>query len=265
MYKFGFIGSGNMGSALAKAVCSSAGSENVIVCDADSGRAEKLASALGCACGDIHRVADESKYIFIAVKPQALESMFSEITGMLSARDDRFILVSMAAGTKIEKIERLSGVRCPVIRIMPNVAASVGAAMTLCAANKLVSNAEYDYFIDVMGASGRLDRVEEEKIDAYSLVTGCGPAWVYLMIEALADGQVDIGVPRDKAYLYTAQMVAGAAELMLKSGKIPAELKDSVCSPGGTTIEGVRALENKSFRAALIEAVRASYDKTVNM
>ncbi len=265
MYKFGFIGACNMGSALAKAICSKVGADEVVICDADASKAKALAEALGCTCGDIHKVADESKYIFIAVKPQTLPDMFAEIRDMLGARDDRFILVTMAAGTKIEKIESLAGVKCPVIRIMPNVAASVGAAMTLCARNKLTNDAEYDYFIEAMSASGKLDKVEEEKIDAYSLVTGCGPAWVYLMIEALADGQVDIGVPRDKAYLYTAQMVEGAAKLMLESGKIPAALKDSVCSPGGTTIEGVRALENGNFRSALIDAVRASYKKTLNM
>ena len=223
MYKFGFIGAGNMGSALAKAICSKVGADEVVICDADASKAKALAESLGCTCGDIHKVADESKYIFIAVKPQTLPDMFAEISDMLGARDDRFILVTMAAGTKIEKIESLAGIKCPVIRIMPNVAASVGAAMTLCARNKLTNDAEYDYFIEAMSASGKLDKVEEKKIDAYSLVTGCGPAWVYMMIEALADGQVDIGVPRDKAYLYTAQMVEGAAKLISWCGEKPLE------------------------------------------
>lgn len=265
MYKFGFIGSGNMGSALAKAISSSKDGKNMIVCDSSTSRASGLAEALGCKSGCIESVAGESEYIFIAVKPQSLPDMFGEISEILKAREDRFILVTMAAGTSIEKITALAGVECPVIRIMPNVACSVGAGMTLAAKNDKVTDEEYKYFIEAMKASGKIDKVSEEAIDSFSIVTGCGPAWAYMMIEALADGQVNIGVPRDKAYLYAAKTLEGAAKLMLDSGRTPADLKDSVCSPGGTTIEGVKALEKNNFRYGVIEAVNASYSKTKKM
>lgn len=265
MYKFGFIGSGNMGSALAYAVSKCADGKNMIISDRSSSKANTVAEKCGCKSCCIERVAGESEYIFIAVKPQSLPEMFGEISNILKAREDRFILVTMAAGTSIEKITALAEVDCPVIRIMPNVACSVGAGITLVARNDKVTDEEYKYFIESMSASGKLDKVSEEAIDSYSIVTGCGPAWAFMMIEALADGQVDIGVPRDKAYLYAAKTLEGAAKLMLETGKIPAALKDSVCSPGGTTIEGVRALENKGFRPALIEAVNASYNKTKKM
>ncbi len=137
--------------------------------------------------------------------------------------------------------------------------------MTLAAKNDKVTDDEYKYFIEAMKASGKIDKVNEEAIDSFSIVTGCGPAWAYMMIEALADGQVNIGVPRDKAYLYAAKTLEGAAKLMLDSGRTPADLKDSVCSPGGTTIEGVKALEKNNFRYGVIEAVNASYSKTKKM
>jgi pyrroline-5-carboxylate reductase len=265
MFKFGFIGTGNMGSALAKAICAKAGEKELAVCDRLASKADALAELLGCKSVCIEELAAQSKYIFIAVKPQALAEMTGSIKDILKARDDRYIIVSMAAGTPIERIESLIGFSCPVIRIMPNVAASVGAGMTLCARNSGVTDEEYNEFIDAMEFSGKLDKVDEEKIDSYSIVTGCGPAWVYMFAEALADGQVDIGVPRDKAYLYAAKTMEGAAKLMLESGKIPAELKDSVCSPGGTTIEGVRALEAGAVRSSVIEAVIAAYKKTLKM
>ena len=260
MFDFGFIGAGNMGSALAKAVCKK--SSSVIVCDKNEEKAQSLAKDINCQYGTILDVATQCKYIFIAVKPQMLKEMFAEISSILKTRKDRFILVTMAAGTAIEKIVSFAEVDAPVIRIMPNVACSVGAGMTLVARNEKVTDEEYNFFIDAMSESGKLDKIEESQIDNYSIVTGCGPAYTYLMIEALADGQVAIGVPRNKAYLYAAQMVEGAAKLMIESGKIPAELKDSVCSPAGTTIEGVKALENGAFRADLINAVEASYNRT---
>ena len=260
MYDFGFIGAGNMGSALAKAVC--AKTKSVLICDADENKAASLARELGCESGKIEDVAEKCSYIFIAVKPQVLAEMFAGISGILKARRDRFILVSMAAGTAISKIVALAGTDAPVIRIMPNVACAAGEGMILSARNESVTDDEYDRFIEAMSESGKIDKISEEKIDSYSIVSGCGPAYVYLMLEALADAQVAIGVPREKAYLYSAQTLKGAAELMLSTGRIPAELKDSVCSPGGTTIEGVKALEQGSFRADVINAVSASYKRT---
>ncbi|MCQ2480648.1 MAG: pyrroline-5-carboxylate reductase [Clostridia bacterium] len=263
MYKFGFIGAGNMGGALARAVAKK--SDSVIVCDRSADKAAALANEIGAKAGNIKEVATQSEYIFLAVKPQMLADMFAEIKDDLKARGDRFIFVSMCAGTSIAKITELAEIEAPVIRIMPNVACAVGAGMTLCARNSKVTDDEYNVFASAMSESGKLDMIEEEKIDNYSIVTGCGPAYTYVMIEALADGQVAIGVPRDKAYLYAAQMVEGAAKLMLESGRIPADLKDSVCSPGGTTIEGVKALEKGSVRADIIDAVNASYKRTLEL
>lgn len=261
-YDFGFIGAGNMGSALAKAICYSSRPDRVAVSDADPKKADALSLELICDKADTQKVCAQSRFIFIAVKPQNLKELFDEIRPVLVKRTDRFTLISMAAGQSITAIEKMLGIDCPIIRIMPNVACSVGAGMTLCASNSMVTRDELGFFKDAMKDSGQVDIIPEKLIDAASAVSGCGPAYVFMMIEALADGAVACGVPRANAYLYAAKTLEGSAKLMLETEKNPAELKDSVCSPGGTTIAGVRALENGGFRSSVIEAVIAAYQKT---
>ena len=128
-----------------------------------------------------------------------------------------------------------------------------------------VSEEQIEVFQNALSAAGILDRIPEDKIDAASALSGCGPAFVYLFAEALADGAVECGLPRDKAMLYAAQTLSGASKLLLTSGKHPGALKDAVCSPGGTTIAGVHALENSAFRAAAMSAVTAAYEKTLKL
>ena len=159
----------------------------------------------------------------------------------------------------------MAGGNYPVIRIMPNTPASIGKGMILYAQNNNVTKEETDIFVNDMSGAGVLDSIDEKLIDAASAVSGCGPAFVYMFIEALADGAVECGLPRQKAMLYAAQTVLGSAELVLKSGKHPGELKDAVCSPGGTTIAGVHALENGAFRANAINAVSDAYKKTLEL
>ena len=264
MKKYGFIGTGNMGSALAEAIVKKVGPENVMLNDYDMSKAEKLAGKLSASTGTKEELAAFADSIFIGVKPQALESMFSEFRKILSDSGRKVTLISMAAGTSIEKITKLAG-DYPVIRIMPNVACSIGEGMTLCCSNDLVSEEEMAGFISDMSLSGRCETIPEKLIDAASAVTGCGPAYVFMMAEAMADGAVACGIPRDKAYTFAAQTLLGGGKLILESGKTPAELKDSVCSPGGTTIEGVAKLEEGGLRAAVISAVRAAYEKNFKL
>ena len=264
MYKFGFIGTGNMASALARAIVKTTDAKNVILSNRTPNKADALAKELSADFGDNKTVAEKSEYIFIGVKPQMLNALSEEIKPYLEKRTDRFIIVSMLAGKSTEDIEAVLGTY-PVIRIMPNVASAVGEGMTLACKNSLVTDSEYNEFFEAMSKSGKIDDIPEKLIDAGMAVSGCGPAFVYEVIEALADGAVSIGVPRDKAYLYAAQTLLGSAKLMLQTGKSPASLKDSVCSPGGTTIQGVRKLEEGGLRSALMEAVIASYEKAKNM
>lgn len=264
MFEFGFIGTGNMAAAICEALVKSVSPKNVLLSNRTAEKAENLAKKLGCEFGDNKSVALECKYIFLGVKPQMLGTLADEIKPYLESRQDKFILVSMAAGRSTENITELFG-SYPVIRIMPNVACAVGEGVTLCAKNTLVTEVEYSEFLGAMKESGKTDDIPENLIDAASAVSGCGPAFVYEIIESLADGAVACGVPRDKAYLYAAQTLLGSAKLMLETKKSPATLKDSVCSPGGTTIQGLRKLEEGGLRSSLIEAVIASYEKALNI
>ena len=262
MFDFGFIGAGNMGSALCGGVCRKIDPKKVAVSDINRDKSEAIAEKCGCNAVSVEETVKNSRYIFLAVKPQMLSTAAEEISPILKRRNDRYVIVSMLAGTEIEKVERTLGVDCPIIRIMPNVACLIGEGMTLCARNKEVTREEYNEFFSAMEMTGKLDDIPEGLIDAASAVSGCGPAYAFMMIEALADGAVDCGVPRDKAYLYAAQMLSGSAQLLLETKSSPSALKDSVCSPAGTTIEGVRALEKGGFRSSVFEAVRAAYDRT---
>ena len=167
----------------------------------------------------------------------------------------------MAAGLSIEQIRAMAGGRYPVIRMMPNTPVAVGAGMIqYCHAG--VAPQALEAWRAAMAPAGRLDEVAESLIDAASSVSGCGPAWAYQFIEALADGGVAAGLPRAKAQEYAAQMLLGSARMVLESGAHPGALKDAVCSPGGSTIQGVRVLEERAFRGAVTDAVLAAFDKT---
>lgn len=265
MAKFGFIGTGNMGGALARAVCRKVHPEDVILNDYNAAKAEALAGELGCGYGTAEDVVAFSDYIFIGVKPQMLSSLFANFSTLLGNAGHRTVLVSMAAGTSIEKIQTYSGGDYPIIRIMPNVACSVGQGMTLIASNDRVTAEEISAFKDAMSESGLCEEIPEKLIDAGSAISGCGPAYVFMMAEAMADGAVACGVPRDKAYRFAVQTLLGSAELMKNSELSPGQLKDSVCSPGGTTIEGVAALENGKFRGTVMNAVKAAYEKNFKL
>ena len=260
--QFGFIGTGNMGSALASAVCKSVNSSNLIFSDKSSAKAQVLAKNLGANFGDNFAVASSAKFIFLGVKPQMMKETLESIGEVLRNRNDRFVLVTMAAGLKISAIESMLGASYPIIRIMPNTPVSVEKGVILYTANENVFMDEISEFCDALKFAGKIDRIEETLIDAASAVSGCGPAFVYLFAEALADGAVECGIPRNKAIEYAAQTLSGAAEMILKSGKHPAQLKDEVCSPAGSTIVGVHALEDSAFRSAVMDAVVSAFNRT---
>ena len=262
MSNFGFIGTGNMGSALARAVAQAVGGNNLMLADSSAVKAQLLSKELGAVCSDTKSVAAKAKYIFLGVKPQVMEKVLSSISDVLRARKDRFILVTMAAGVSLGSIREMLKFDCPIIRIMPNTPVSKGKGMILYCLNENVFMDEIGEFCDALRLAGRIDRLEEKLIDAGSAVSGCGPAFVYLFAEAMADAGVECGLPRDKVLEYAAQTLSGAAELLLTSGKHPAVLKDEVCSPGGTTIAGVHALESGGFRGTVMNAVKSAYEKT---
>lgn len=261
-YTYGFIGAGNMGGALAQAVVRAVGGSKVTVSCLEAKEAELKAKALGCAAADNIRIAEYCDYIFLGVKPQMMADMLAGIAPHLAARQKPFVLVTMAAGLSCERISALAGGSYPVIRIMPNTPVAIGEGMILATRNPLVSNDAFNRFKSALSAAGAIDELDESLIDAGSALSGCGPAFVYLFIESLADGGVACGLPRAKALEYAAKTVSGSAQMLLSSGAHPGQLKDAVCSPAGSTIEGVRALEEHSFRAAAMNAVISAYEKT---
>ena len=260
----GFIGTGSMGAALARAVCKSRGGEEILLANRTPAKAQALAEELGCAVGSNAQVAGECRLIFLGVKPQMMAGLLEELAPILKERTDPFILVTMAAGLSCGSIQAMAGGEYPVIRIMPNTPAAIGRGVVqVCALG--VGREELADFVDLMAPAGLIDQVPESLIDAASALSGCGPAFAYLFLEALADGAVACGLPRDKALAYAAQTLAGSAQMVLESGKHPGALKDAVCSPGGTTIQGVRALEEGGLRAAAMNAVIAAYEKTLSL
>lgn len=263
-YKFGFIGAGNMGGALLTAAAKNNPDIKISVFDVFQDKARDFATKYdNVSAADLQTVVKESEYVFIGVKPQMAKGLFDEIAPLFSECSP--VLVSMLAGTSIEKLEALSGKKMPVIRIMPNTPASIGEGVILYCHNENVSENQVEFFTNAMSGAGLLDKIDENKIDAASAVSGCGPAFAYMFIEALADGAVECGIPRDKAMMYAAKMLSGSADMVLQTGNHPGALKDAVCSPGGTTIAGVHALENGAFRSAVMNAVTSAYKRTLEL
>ncbi len=254
----GFIGTGNMGGALASAAVKAVAPDRVFLYDRFTEKADALAEKLHCQSVSMDAVS-RCNYIFLGVKPQMMEEMLQELTPMLASRTDDFVLVSMAAGVTMQRIRDLIGKSYPVIRIMPNMPVSVGAGMIQYDATENVTREQLQVFLDCMANAGALDRLPEDLIDAGTSVASCGPAFAFLFIEALTEGGVSCGLPREKAMLYAKQMLLGSAQLALESPLEPSALRQAVCSPGGSTIEGIYALQNGKFPETVKQAVEASF------
>ena len=258
----GFLGTGNMGGALATAAAAAQGGDSLLLCDVNTEKAEALACELGGTAVTLSQLLERSDYIFLGVKPQVLEAALQPLRDALRPEQ---VLISMAAGVPVARVKEYTGGVCPVIRIMPNTPVAVGQGMVLYTPDEGVTAAQEEDFCRILTAAGRLCKIPEALIDAGSAVSGCGPAFAYLFIEALADGGVECGLPRQQALTLAAQTVLGAEQMVLETARHPGELKDAVCSPGGTTIAGVHALENGGFRSLAMDAVTAAYDRTLEL
>lgn len=267
-----FIGTGNMGGAIIKAACRALNPSQVSITDYSLEKARLLAEEVGCKIVDSNREAVLSgDYIFLCVKPQVMGSVLQEISVTLNEclSDGRSkVLVSIAAGITIQAIrDKLDGACCqvPIIRIMPNTPVAIGKGMLALAAHEDVAAEMIEDIKAVLQCAGRLEQLPESLIDQFTAIGGCAPAFVYLFIEALADGGVMTGLSRSQALNFAAQTVLGSAAMVLETQSHPGVLKDNVCSPGGSTIAGVAALEAHGFRSAAIEAVLAAYKKNQDL
>ena len=250
--KYGFIGCGNMGGAIAKAISSTC--SDLAVTDR-SGKAKTL----GLPYTSAAEIAANADRIFLAVKPQMMAGVLENLKPIL--QEKKPLLITMAAGLTMEKIEAMAGGGFPVIRIMPNTPTAIGMGVIQYCANELVAQEVLEDWLSDMQKCGLLDPLDEKLIDAASALSGSGPAYMYVFLEALADGAVACGIPRAKAYEYAAMTMAGSAQMYLQTKQHPGALKDAVCSPGGSTIAGVKGLEAGAFRAAGMTCVAATCNR----
>jgi pyrroline-5-carboxylate reductase len=265
-----------MGQALMRGAARALDGKNIGFCDSDKGKARVAAKALGGVFYATNTEAvQKSDFVFLAVKPAVLPSVLAEIAPVLRerlAQGKPAVLVSMAAGWTIGRIlaivggsktdvpiERAPVASVPVARIMPNTPALVSQGVIALASSPNFPPQKIIELEKILGAAGLVDRIDEQYMDAVTGLSGSGPAFVYLFIEALADGGVMAGLPREKALRYAAQTVIGAAAMVKETGRHPGELKDMVTSPGGTTIAGVSALEAGAFRGTVMKAVEAAF------
>lgn len=263
--KIGFIGLGNMATAmiggiLKKGICRP---EEVIGSDLSMQGRQKAADTFGIRVTEHNKeAAKEADIVVLSVKPQFYAPVIEEIRTEVT---DTKIIISIAPGKRIEWMTELFGRNIKLVRCMPNTPALVGEGCTGVCCNAAVTEAEKDTVMELLRGFGKADWVAEGLMDAVVGVSGSSPAYVFMLIEAMGDAAVAAGMARKQAYEFAAQAVLGSAKMVLDTGKHPGELKDMVCSPGGTTIDAVCTLEKKGFRTAIMEAMKDCIEKSKNM
>lgn len=263
--KIGFIGTGNMGNAIIKGIIASKFNEskNINIFDLDKNKENNLVEEYGVTVqNDEIEITKNSDIIIIAVKPNIYPIVLEKIKNSVT---NKKIILTIGAGISIKFVENIIGSDKKVVRTMPNTPAQVLQGMTAVSFNENILENEKNNIFMLLNSFGKSVEIEEKLMHVYTGISGSLPAYVYMFIEALADGGVLEGMPRDKAYEIISQTILGSAKMVLDTKKHPAQLKDEVTSPGGTTIEAVKVLENGNFRGTVIEAVRACTKKSKKM
>ncbi len=265
MKRIGFIGCGNMAQAMIGGIVKAGRypGSSITASDLDEKNLAAAMERYGIEAAKSNiQCAEEADILILAVKPNLYERVISEIGE--GVKDD-VIVVTIAAGRSMDSTEGAFGRRVKVVRAMPNTPSLVGEGMSSLCRNDLVSEGELQEIVEIFESFGRTEVVEEKLMDVVTSVSGSAPAYIYMFIEAMADGAVLDGMPREKAYKMAAQTVLGAAKMVVETGKHPGQLKDEVCSPGGTTIEAVATFEEKGLRHAVITAMRRCTEKSREM
>lgn len=261
--ELGIIGVGNMGSALLKAISLIIEKEKIVINDVNDNLLNTRAQEFGVSIAKSNsELVQTAKYVIIAVKPQVIDIVLKEISSSIT---EQKTIISIAAGVTIDHIKKFINKPVGIIRVMPNTPALVGAGASAMACNENVQKADLQYVKNILNSIGVVVELDEKHIDAVTGLSGSGPAYGFIMIEALSDGGVKMGLPRNIALKLAAQTLLGAAKMVLDTGKHPGELKDMVTSPGGTTITAVHELEKGGLRATLIKAVEAATLKAKSM
>lgn len=259
--KIGFIGMGNMGYAMLKGILQVFPKNDIIFTDVNKERCMTVSEETSIEYVESNaECANKAKYVILAVKPQYYNQVLKNIENVI--RPDH-VVISIAPGITIDTLKNALGFDKRIVRAMPNTPALLGNGMTgICYDDRLFDFNERDVIGKLFSSFGRYIKVEERQMSAVVCVSGSSPAYVYMFIEALADGAVKYGLPRDVAYEMAAQAVMGSAKMVLETKEHPGKLKDQVCSPGGTTIAGVSALEEYGFRNSIIKATDECYKKS---
>ena len=255
--KIGFIGCTNITKGMMKGMVNHGGkeAEKIIVFDTDNYEMHKLKESLGVITTNSRKeLAKESDVIILAEKAELYSEIAEEIKDLIT--EDK-VLVSIAPNMPISGVAERFGENVKIIRAKPNTPAIVCESMTGICCNKLVTLEEFNHVSNLMRSFGVVETVPEELMDVVIAVSSSSPAYVFMFIEAMADAASADGMPRAQAYEFAAQAVLGSAKMILETGKHPGELKDMVCSPGGTTLEAVRVLEDHGLRSSVFEAVKA--------
>ncbi|SEI49184.1 pyrroline-5-carboxylate reductase [Lachnospiraceae bacterium A10] len=269
-YKIGFIGCGNMGRAILGGLLKAGivkADEVIISCHTKKSCSEVEAEYHVKAVLDNQEVAGNADVVLLAVKPNKFEEVMPDVKAGLerNAAGENTIVISIAAGKDLAYLEKNLGKNQKIIRVMPNTPALVGEGMSALTVNAKVTEEDLKYALTIFESFGKAEVVPESMMDAVIGVSGSSPAYVYMFIEALADGAVAAGMPRKQAYTFAAQSVLGAAKMILETGQHPGALKDAVCSPGGTTMAGVLELEKQGLRNAVIAGEMACIQKSIDM
>ena len=259
MAKIGFIGMGNMGYSMLKGVLNYLNPQDIIFTCLSSEKKEKISNETGVRYAESNaECANSAKYIILAVKPQVYNTVLKNIQNVIT---EESVIISLAPGITIAAIKEELGADIKVVRAMPNTPALVGEGMTgICYDNGELDFAEKEFVEQFFNSFGKVVTVPEKLMSGVVCASGSSPAYVYMFIEALADSVVKYGIPRQEAYKLVAQTVLGSAKMVLETGEHPGKLKDNVCSPAGTTIQGVAALEEFGFRNAIIKATDKCFE-----
>ncbi|MGN1193500.1 MAG: pyrroline-5-carboxylate reductase [Dorea sp.] len=263
--KLGFIGTGNMASAIMGGIIKNqvVPAEEIIGADLFAPGRERAKAQFGIqVTADNKEVVEKAEVIVLSVKPQFYASVISEIKDLIKKNQ---IVITIAPGKTLTWLAEQFGKDVKIVRTMPNTPAMVGAGMTAACPNEFLTEDEIAYVKTLLESFSRVEIIPERLMDVVVSVSGSSPAYVFMLIEAMADAAVSGGMPRPQAYQFAAQAVMGSAKMVLDTGKHPGELKDMVCSPAGTTIEAVRTLEERGFRSAVIEAMKVCEEISKSM
>lgn len=261
--KLGFIGAGNMGSAILNGILKEGflTADQIAIADKQAAQCAQFASQGVCVMQDNKTLVDACECVLLAIKPiytaQVIEEVYEQLQG-------KFV-ISIVAGWTYDMLSGALPQSTRFVRVMPNTPLAVGEGMSLLSLRSRCTDDEFAFAKQIFASAGKVAEVEDHVFVAATSINGCGPAFVYQFIEALADGGVRYGVPRAIAYELAAQTLIGAAKMVQETGDHPGKLKDAVCSPGGTTIEGVYALEKGGMRAAVMDALGATIEKTMKL